>query len=203
MITVTDQARAQILAALEQHAPEKMALRVEAQANGTFEFTYAMKLIDAAEKAQDDLVVDAGGFELVMDSKSAKNLEGATIHYEEGILRSGFKFDNPNRPEVPRIGEGARPDLTGPLAERVQRLLDTELNPAVAAHGGIIHLVGVRDNKVYLGFGGGCHGCGMVDVTLKQGVEARIREVIPEVEEVIDTTDHAGGTDPYYAAAPH
>ncbi|MBI4446535.1 MAG: NifU family protein [Acidobacteria bacterium] len=135
----------------------------------------------------------------MVDPKSWENLKGATIDFDEGLLRSGFKFINPNKPEVPQIGEGPRSDLTGPLAEKVQLLLDTELNPAVASHGGIIHLVGVEGNKVFLSFGGGCHGCGMVDVTLKQGVEARIREVIPEVEEVIDTTDHSGGTNPYYA----
>ena len=81
----------------------------------------------------------------------------------------------------------------------MQHLLDTELNPAVAAHGGRMSLVGVRDNKVYLTFGGGCHGCGMVDMTLKHGVEARIRELIPEVEEVVDTTDHTSGENPFYA----
>lgn len=78
-------------------------------------------------------------------------------------------------------------------------MLDRELNPAVAAHGGRIGLVGVKDSKVYLSFGGGCHGCGMVDVTLKHGVEARIKELIPEVEAVVDTTDHTSGENPFYA----
>ena len=96
------------------------------------------------------------------------------------------------------MGAGPRADLTGPVAERIQRLFDTELNPAVASHGGEIHFHGIEVNKVYLSFGGGCHGCGMVDVTLKQGVEQRIRELIPEVEEIIDTTDHATGENPYY-----
>lgn len=200
MITVTEAAKTQILAALQEQAPERNALRLEAKTNGTAEFSYGMKLINSADKDAEDMVVDAEGLELVIDSKSAQNLKGATLDYEEGLVRSGFKFDNPNKPETPRLGDGPRPDLTGPLAEKVQMLLDTELNPAVAAHGGIIHLVGVRENKVYLGFGGGCHGCGMVDVTLKQGVEARIREVIPEIEEIIDSTDHSQGTNPYYAA---
>lgn len=198
MITLTEQARAQILAAIEGRG-SGYSLRVEAKADGAPEFSYAMKLIGAEERNPDDVVRDGGGFDLVVDPQSAEHLKGATLEYEEGVLRSGFKFINPNKPEVPRIGEGPRPDLTGPAAEKVQRLLDTELNPAVAAHGGVIHLVGVRDNKVYLSFGGGCHGCGMVDVTLKQGVEARIREVIPEIAEVVDTTDHAVGATPYYA----
>lgn len=178
--------------------PEKNAIRVIARANGTAEFSYGMKLINPDERNSDDVVIDAGGLEMVLDPKSAEYLKGGTIDFEDRVVRSGFKFQNPNRPETPRIGEGPRPDLAGPVAERVQRLIDTELNPAVAAHGGVIQFLGLRDNKIYLSFGGGCHGCGMVDVTLKQGVETRIREVVPEIEEVVDTTDHSVGENPYY-----
>ena len=198
MISITEAARKQIQAALQEQDPGKTALRLEVTANGTSEFSYSMKLIEGVEKRAEDIVLDKDGLEVVIDPKSAENLEGATVDYEETLLRNGFKFDNPNKPATPQMGEGPRSDLIGPLAERVQMLLDTELNPAVAAHGGMIQLAGVKDNKVYLSFGGGCHGCGMVDVTLKQGVEARIREVIPEVEEIVDTTDHSAGTDPYY-----
>ncbi len=199
MITITGEAKHQILAALKEHGSEKKALRVEVKLGGAADFVYSMQLIGPEEKQSQDVVEDAGGFEVVMDPTSAKNMEGATINYEDGIVQSGFKVDNPNKPESPSLGSGERPDLTGPTPQKVQRLIDTELNPAVAAHGGIISLVGLRDNKVYLSFGGGCHGCGMVDVTLKQGVEARIKEVIPEIEEVVDTTDHTSGTDPFYA----
>ncbi len=134
----------------------------------------------------------------MLDPGSAKNLDGATLGYDDGVLSGSFEFDNPNRPEVPQIGSGTRSDLTGSIGERIQVLLDTEINPAVAAHGGRISLAGVQDNRVFLTFGGGCHGCGMIDVTLKQGVEARIREMVPEVEEVLDTTDHSLGENPYY-----
>lgn len=198
MITITEVALKQIGVALQEQAPGKTALRLEAMANGTAEFSYSMKLIEAADRTAEDIVLDRGGLEVVIDPKSAENLKGATLDFDEGLLRSGFNFDNPNKPATPQMGEGPRPDLTGPLAEQVQMLLDTELNPAVAAHGGMIQLAGVKDKKVYLSFGGGCHGCGMVDVTLKQGVEARIREVIPEVEEIVDTTDHSAGSNPYY-----
>lgn len=195
---LTDEAREKIAEALASQEG-KDALRVEARANGTAEFQYAMRLIDSGQVNEDDQTVELGDFRVVVDPGSAQNLNGATIDYEDRIVRSGFKFDNPNKPEVPSIGAGPRDDLTGPVAERVQALLDTEINPAVAAHGGMISLAGVKDNKVYLSFGGGCHGCGMVDVTLKQGVEARIREVIPEIEEVVDTTDHSTGENPYYS----
>ena len=198
IISVTDAAKEQILAALAQK-PETSLLRVVATTNGTSQFAYNMSLIGEKEKGSEDVLADVVGLQIVMDPKSAEYLKGATIEFEDGIVRNGFTFDNPNQPEIPKIGDGPRPDLTGVVAERVQQLLDTELNPAVASHGGMIQFMGVRDNKAYLSFGGGCHGCGQVDVTLKQGVEARIREVVPEIEEVVDTTDHATGENPYYA----
>ncbi len=197
-IALTDLARQKILEALEKQ-PAKNALRLEARANGTPQFSYSMRLIGDEDKRVEDLRIDSEGLELVIDSNSAANLNGASIDFEDRVVRSGFKFDNPNKPEVPEVGSGPRGDLAGSAAEKVQQLLERELNPAVAAHGGRINFVGVKDNKVYLSFGGGCHGCGMVDVTLKQGVEARIRELIPEIEEVIDTTDHSSGENPFYA----
>lgn len=83
--------------------------------------------------------------------------------------------------------------------EIVKNLLDQEINPAVAAHGGFFTLLDVKDNNVYVQLGGGCQGCGMADVTLKQGVEQRMREVLPEMASLIDTTDHAAGSNPYYS----
>ena len=87
------------------------------------------------------------------------------------------------------------------LREKIQYLLDTAINPAVAGHGGVVSLVDVRDRMVYLQMGGGCQGCGMADVTLKQGIELMIREEVPEVVEILDVTDHAAGQNPYSAAS--
>jgi Fe/S biogenesis protein NfuA len=198
LISLTDEAKKRILSAFEQQ-PDKVALRVEASVNGTSDFSYAMKLVGFDEKTAEDLVVEAGELQVVLDPKSAEYLTGATIDYEDGIVKSGFNFINPNKPEIPQIGSGPRPELSGPLVERVQHLIDSELNPAVAAHGGRMELKEIRDNKAYLSFGGGCHGCGQVDVTLKQGVEARIKELVPEIEEVVDVTDHSTGESPYYS----
>ena len=86
----------------------------------------------------------------------------------------------------------------GKLKEKVQQLLDASINPAVAAHGGMVSLIDVKDNVVYIQMGGGCQGCGAADITLKAGIERMIREEIPEVAEVLDTTDHAAGKNPYY-----
>ena len=85
------------------------------------------------------------------------------------------------------------------LKTKVQDLIDNMINPAVAGHGGFVDLIDVKDGKVYLQMGGGCQGCGAADVTLKSGIERLIKEELPEVEEVLDTTDHASGTNPFYA----
>lgn len=84
------------------------------------------------------------------------------------------------------------------IRDRVQRVLDSEINPAVAAHGGLVGLIDVQDNVVYIQMGGGCQGCGMADVTLKQGIETAIRFAVPEVGDILDVTDHAAGRNPYY-----
>jgi Fe/S biogenesis protein NfuA len=88
--------------------------------------------------------------------------------------------------------------MSADLMTKVQDLIDNSINPAVAGHGGWVQLLDVRDNKVYLTMGGGCQGCGAADITLKAGIERLIREEIPEIEEVLDTTDHGAGTNPYY-----
>ncbi len=88
--------------------------------------------------------------------------------------------------------------LSGSVEEQIQHVLDEEVNPMVASHGGVVSLLEVKDNNAYLEFGGGCQGCGMIDVTLKQGVEVMIREQVPEIEAIYDITDHAEGDNPYY-----
>jgi Fe-S cluster biogenesis protein NfuA len=84
------------------------------------------------------------------------------------------------------------------IRERVQEVLDTRINPAVAAHGGYVGLIDVQGNTVFIQMGGGCQGCGMADVTLKQGIEVEIHAAVPEVGDILDTTDHAAGRNPYY-----
>ncbi len=84
------------------------------------------------------------------------------------------------------------------LKTKVQELIDTMINPAVAGHGGFVELIDVQDSRVYLQMGGGCQGCGAADITLKAGIERLIKEELPEVSEVLDTTDHGSGANPYY-----
>lgn len=92
---------------------------------------------------------------------------------------------------------------TDDIRARVEEVLQTQVNPYVASHGGVIRLIDVRENTVYLQMGGGCQGCGMATATLRQGVEVAIRAAVPEVGDILDTTDHAAGRNPYYAANGH
>ena len=88
--------------------------------------------------------------------------------------------------------------MSAELKQKVQELIDSMINPAVAGHGGFVELIDVQDNRVYLQMGGGCQGCGAADITLKQGIERLIKEEIPEIAEVLDATDHSAGSNPYY-----
>jgi NFU1 iron-sulfur cluster scaffold homolog, mitochondrial len=105
-------------------------------------------------------------------------------------------FLNPP-PAIPE-GDMLPPDV---LREKIQRVLDEQINPGVASHGGYVELLDVADNNVFLRMGGGCQGCGAADVTLKMGVERLLREEVPQIQNVFDSTDHAAGSNPYYAAA--
>ena len=103
----------------------------------------------------------------------------------------------------PAIGAEVLESLPGPevIRDRVEQVLRDEINPAVAAHGGHISLVEVQRNRVFLRMGGGCQGCGMATATLRQGVERALRRAVPQIGAILDTTDHAAGTNPYYEPA--
>jgi Fe/S biogenesis protein NfuA len=186
MLTITDSATKKILALMEAEKQPGLALRVGIKGRGPGGFRYDLRFEAEEDKGAEDIVVDAGGFQVFIDPESAPNLKGATIDFVDGIHESGFKIDNPN------------PLWTDPKARAVQEIIDTQINPGVAMHGGHVALLDVKDDIAYIALGGGCQGCGMADVTLKQGIEVMIREAVPEIRRIIDTTDHAAGTNPYY-----
>jgi Fe/S biogenesis protein NfuA len=189
MLTVTDAAKKKILDLLEAEEQKDLALRVAVRGRGPGGFRYELQFVGAGERKPEDTVVNAGGFDVVVDPESVANLKGATVDYIDGIYESGFKIDNPN------------PLWTDPKAQAVQEVIDTQINPGVASHGGHVSLLDVKDDIAYIALGGGCQGCGMVDVTLRQGIEVLIKEAVPEIRQVIDTTDHAAGRNPYYQPA--
>lgn len=185
MLTVTKSAKEKIQSVIENEEGEVQGLRISIDGHTAAAFQYELGL--EVEPDPDDVVVDCGEFKVFVDEKSAENLRGATIDYVEDLSSSGFKIDNPNTPT-----------WDNPKAQAIQQLIDERINPAVAAHGGHIDLLDVTDDSIYIHMGGGCQGCGMADVTLKHGIEGMIQEHFPEIQSIIDTTDHAAGTNPYY-----
>jgi Fe/S biogenesis protein NfuA len=150
-------------------------------------FVYDMQLIAPGEEQQGDIVVDAlEGIPIHIPLASAPYLDGITL--DADLPMGAVRVNNPN------------PLWLDPIAERVQRLLDAEINPSIAAHGGYIDLLDVADGVAFIRMGGGCQGCGMAEVTLGLGVRTAILDAFPEIREVRDTTDHAQGANPYYQA---
>lgn len=191
MLTFSDEARERVLAFMaEEETP--VALRVAVQPGSPLAPQYELSLVDESDQQPGDTVLEAGGFKVYVDEGSASKLEGATVDWIEGVHGGGFQVENPN---VKPIGTDSP---SGELAQRIAQVIETRINPALAAHGGGISLVDVRDNVVYVQLSGGCQGCGMARVTLKQGIERMLQEVFPEIVEVVDVTDHARGTSPYY-----
>jgi len=189
MITVTDAARRKILELIASEGRQGLAIRFATDGRGPASFQYRLGFVAPDEKRPDDTVVDAGGFEVWIDAASAPNLKGASIDYLESLMESGFKIDNPNSP------------WQDPVAAAVARVIDQEINPMVAMHGGMVTLLDVKDGVAYLAMSGGCQGCGMANVTLRQGIEVRLKEAVPAVREVVDATDHASGGNPYYTGS--
>lgn len=189
IVIVTDAAREKIHEIMDtQGIRGRGAIRVGITGRGPGGFNYSMALEEDAEPEAGDAVQDEGDFKVFLDGASVEKLRGATIDFVGQLVGGGFKIDNPNSV------------WDDPLAAEIQRLIDTQVNPGVATHGGFVELLDVKENRAYVRMGGGCQGCGLASVTLKQGVEAMLRQHYPDIE-VIDTTDHAGGTNPYYQPA--
>ncbi len=195
IIRFTDTAREQILGFIADDEGTDLTVRVSVRNPSPVAPEYEMALIDPDEREECDESFDGGGFPVVVDEESAKILAGTTIDWVESLAGSGFQFDNPNLKPL-----GSEP-LSGPVAERVNRVLEERINPGVAMHGGAVRLIDVRDNVAYVQMSGGCQGCGMASVTLTQGIKQAIRDAVPEIVEVEDVTDHASGSNPYFSPA--
>jgi Fe/S biogenesis protein NfuA len=207
VITVTDAALAKILElrAAEEDA-DTLALRVEVTGVRGADYAYdlAFEAIVGAEAT--DAVYEQGGLAVWVPAESVDSLVGATLDLPAAEGQAGLVLRNPNRPD-PLGGSGAPLDLTGDTAEKVRQLLDQQINPALASHGGFASLVGVEPaddaqpdagDRVFVTMGGGCQGCAVSAMTLRDGIERSIKENVPEVVEVVDATDHDAGENPFY-----
>ncbi len=186
LLTVTPDARAKIDSVRSSNDFLDALLRVKVAGRSGPRMQYEIALEDPRDRTDGDLAVDLDGLTVIVDPDSADQLAGSTIDLDATVTGGGLRIDNPN--------EGWR----DPLARAVQAVLDTRINPGVGGHGGMVSLIDVREGKAYMRFGGGCQGCAAVDVTLRAGVEAALREAVPEISAVVDVTDHAAGENPYY-----
>lgn len=190
MIHFTDRAQEMVRTFLDQSADEDLALRI-AMDGSPVSPKFDLTLVGAAELGEEEVMVDGGGFAVFVQNSDAETLEGATVDYVESVNESGFEV----RPMKARSGPRKPP--SGPIADRVRDVLDSQVNPAIAAHGGMISLVDVEETDVYVEMSGGCQGCTLSRMTLRQGVERMLREAVPELTAVHDVTDHASGDNPY------
>lgn len=191
MMTVTPAAR-EYFEQLLAEQPSDTNLRLQTVNPGTPAADVELNYCPAGDQHDGDTPVDCQSFVLWVDAASTKALDGAMIDFESNRMGGELNIRAPGL-------KGHAPDADAPLGERVAWVLEARINPMVAAHGGRVGLVEVtEENDVVLQFGGGCHGCGMVDVTLKQGIETTLRQDIPEIRSIIDATDHATGENPYY-----
>ena len=156
------------------------------------QFAYELAFIPVADATADHIVERHDDLAVIMPQKDLESLGGSTL----SIGEQGLSMDNPNSASPTMAAP--KGSLDGPLADQVAQVLAEAVNPAIASHGGRAELVSVDGTIAYLKLGGGCQGCGMAQVTLKQGIERILLESIPELTDIVDVTDHASGSDPYY-----
>jgi len=197
VLSVTETAITKILELREsEDEPGGLALRVAVTGSRGPEYTYDLTFEPIAEATETDIVYQQGELPVMVPADSMDALQGATLDLPGPDGSGGLVLRNPNRPD-PLAGIDL--DLTGSTAEKVQQLLDQQINPSLAAHGGFAQLKGVDGDKVYVLMGGGCQGCAVSAMTLRDGIAASITAAIPEITEVIDVTDHLAGENPYYS----
>lgn len=194
MLTFTEKAREMVQTFIDASDGELTALRVSVEGN-LANPEFSLTLVEGSEGKENESRLSVDGLIVLVDESHSTRLEGATIDFVERVNKSGF--------EVLLDAASAEPELrigspTGPIADRVRHVLDEQINPAIASHGGFITLVDVKDTEVYLEMSGGCQGCAMSRMTLRQGVERMVRQAVPEITEIHDITDHSSGENPYF-----
>jgi Fe/S biogenesis protein NfuA len=199
VLTVTEAARVAILEARAAEAdPEGLALFVEVSGSAAGAYVYEMWFEALADAGGRDAVSRHGELTVVVAGDSVESLRGATLDLGE----QGLVMVNPNAarpvPTAPAVAAG---EVTSPLAAAVIAVLEEQVNPQIAFHGGRADLVGVDEGVAYLRLSGGCQGCGLAAVTLSQGIIVAIKQAVPEIVDVVDVTSHQEGRNPYYEPA--
>ena len=189
MIKLTELAEKKVQEAIANNSDPVLGIRVLAQARSPFQVQYGLAFVTEKGAGKDDLVIKFDGFNLYVGEDVKSYVEGVTLDYQDGLHGAGFKFL-----DIPRVPK----EYKGTIAEKVVQVLDEEINPSIASHGGFVSLVDIKGNDVIIQMGGGCQGCGMADVTLRDGIEVALKRAVPEISAIYDVTDHANGKNPYY-----
>ncbi len=187
MLTLTDPVKAKLREHLATRPDLDLAIRLSVIGRGRDSFRYDFRTAFRAHRAPDDVVIEGDGFQLFIDADSACLLDSAVLDISSD--GQGFKIDNPH------------PVWDDPNGPRVLTIIEQVINPGLAMHGGRMNLVDVRDGIVYVSFGGGCQGCGLVNMTLGEGVCRLIKEAVPAIQEIVDVTRHSLGTNPFFDPA--
>ena len=205
VLNITEVARQKVLRVrANEDEAEKLALWLEIAGVANGKYKYDMYFQPADYAGPTDVVQRHDDLSVVIPAFSVDKVRGATLDVAGDPIEGGLVLDNPNSPS-PAVGVAgaSRPpaDLSGDVAQRVLQVLDGQINPSIASHGGHAELVAVEEGTAYLRLSGGCQGCGMASVTLTQGIEVVIKESVPEITNVVDVTDHASGENPYFESA--
>lgn len=191
MIQISESAQAHFRRLIEREDLPGLGVKLAAVNPGTPGADVRLEFAESGDLKGDEWAIDCDGFTLWLDAGSTAYLDGAEIDYEHKATGGQLQI------RAPRI-KGEAPAESASLVERVRWLVEHEINPQLAQHRGHVALQEVTaDGVVVLRFGGGCHGCGMADVTLKQGIEKTLIEKAPGVTAVRDATDHDTGQAPY------
>jgi Fe/S biogenesis protein NfuA len=200
IVEISDAARDQIDALRDGEGITDLHLGLRITGVGQQGFIYETSFLRSEDITATDVVEDHGGLPVAIALDSVENLKGAVLDLSGDGTGPGLVMRNPNVPS-PTLGGADLGDLelTGTPEEKIRMLLEERINPAIASHGGVANLIRVDGEIAQLELGGGCQGCGLAAVTLRQGIERSILDAIPEITEVVDVTDHSMGTNPFYA----
>lgn len=199
MIEITPAARAQIQSFVDQAVVQDPALRIELDRSNQTPLAraYTITLVERDDRQRTEIAINVDEIRVFLNLDTSNLLSGALIDWVEEDGIGGFRVHDPKaRPAADPERSALR--ISGPLAERVQQVIDEVINPGIAAHGGFVELVDVSEETLYLRMGGGCQGCAASAATLRMGIERMVREQVPEIQNIIDVTDHTAGANPYY-----
>ena len=194
IITITDDALAELVKLRDsEEDAASLGLRLEIVSGPGEEFKYDLSLDEFRKAAFTDEVRTHSGMKVIIPAKDVELLEGAILDYSS---TGGLVIRNPNKPSAPMI-EGLVNDDA--LSAEIEAIVATEVNPALAAHGGFVTFAGHDEaGTAYLTMGGGCHGCSMSKVTMLEGVQTTLVEKVEGIQRVRDMTDHQSGENPFY-----